>query len=247
MLLSWTAIARAQWPGSAAVESGVVEGTSKTFGTLSPTVLTIGMGSMVPPNSSVTYATTQSAGGGVGIFQTAAPTVNWWTSFHLPNGAILDRVDMEACDFSNTGELYFAVVRGAVPAGAIQTFAAGGTGVQETPGCAFFQITPTSSNVIANDQFNYWIFFGWLDEYSVVLSVRSFRVRYRLQVSAAPAVATFPNDVPTTHPFFRFVEALAAAGITAGCAPESYCPNNPVTRGEMAVFLAAALGLHFPN
>jgi hypothetical protein len=58
-------------------------------------------------------------------------------------------------------------------------------------------------------------------------------------------VATFPNDVPTTHPFFRFIEALAASGITAGCSADSYCPDNPVTRGEMAVFLAAALGLHF--
>ncbi|HET6899909.1 MAG TPA: S-layer homology domain-containing protein [Vicinamibacteria bacterium] len=75
----------------------------------------------------------------------------------------------------------------------------------------------------------------------------SVRVFYQLQVSPAPATATFPNDVPTGHPFFRFVEALAAAGITGGCSSGSYCPNSPVTRGEMAVFLATALGLHFPN
>jgi hypothetical protein len=43
------------------------------------------------------------------------------------------------------------------------------------------------------------------------------------------------------------VEALAAAGITGGCGPGSYCPASPVSRGEMAVFLATALGLHFPN
>jgi len=69
---------------------------------------------------------------------------------------------------------------------------------------------------------------------------------YRLQVSPAPALATF-GDVPTGHPFFRFVEALAAAGITAGCGSGQYCPDNPVTRGQMAVFLSIALGLHFPN
>jgi hypothetical protein len=73
------------------------------------------------------------------------------------------------------------------------------------------------------------------------------RLRYRRQVSPSPAVATFPNDVPTTHPQFRFVEALAAAGITSGCGTGSFCPDSPVTRGQMAVFLAAALGLHFPN
>lgn len=69
---------------------------------------------------------------------------------------------------------------------------------------------------------------------------------YKLQVSPAPAVATF-TDVPTSHPFFRFVEALAAAGITGGCGAGLYCPNSPVTRGQMAVFLSVALGLHFPN
>jgi hypothetical protein len=75
-----------------------------------------------------------------------------------------------------------------------------------------------------------------------------YRVRliYRRQVSPAPGVATFPNDVPTTHPYFRFVEALAASGVTGGCGTGSYCPDMPVTRGQMAVFLAAALGLHFP-
>jgi hypothetical protein len=65
------------------------------------------------------------------------------------------------------------------------------------------------------------------------------------QVSPAPMAATF-TDVPTTHPFFRFVEALFASGITAGCGSGNFCPNDPVTRGQMAVFLAAALGLHFP-
>jgi hypothetical protein len=29
--------------------------------------------------------------------------------------------------------------------------------------------------------------------------------------------------------------------------PPLYCPDNPVTRGQMAVFLATALGLHWKN
>jgi hypothetical protein len=51
--------------------------------------------------------------------------------------------------------------------------------------------------------------------------------------------------VPTSHAQFRFVEALAASGITGGCGGGDFCPNNPVTRGQMAVFLATALGLHY--
>ena len=73
------------------------------------------------------------------------------------------------------------------------------------------------------------------------------QVVWRRTVSPAPGTATF-NDVPTSHPFFQYVEALKASGITGGCqaAPPLYCPDAPVTRGQMAVFLAKALGLHWP-
>jgi len=69
-------------------------------------------------------------------------------------------------------------------------------------------------------------------------------VYYRLQVSPPPGTATF-NDVPTSSPWFPYVEALASAGVTGGCAPSLYCPNDPITRGQMAVFLAKALGLQW--
>ena len=41
------------------------------------------------------------------------------------------------------------------------------------------------------------------------------------------------------------IEALYAAGITRGCSQEPlrYCPDQPVTRAQMATFLARALGL----
>lgn len=47
--------------------------------------------------------------------------------------------------------------------------------------------------------------------------------------------------------FFPFIEALAAAGVTGGCSvsPPLYCPDDPVTRGQMAVFISRALGLQF--
>jgi S-layer homology domain len=65
-------------------------------------------------------------------------------------------------------------------------------------------------------------------------------------VSPAPAVATF-GDVPASDPFFQFIEALAASGITGGCGGGNFCPDAPLTRGQAAVFLAKALGLHFPH
>ena len=76
----------------------------------------------------------------------------------------------------------------------------------------------------------------------------SVEVWWRRSVSPAPATASF-NDVPTSHPFFQYVEALKASGITGGCAasPPLYCPDNSLTRGQMLVFLAKALGVHWPG
>lgn len=78
----------------------------------------------------------------------------------------------------------------------------------------------------------------------VLIQLTKARAEWRRQVSPAPATPTF-DDVPTSHLFYQHIEALAASGITAGCDADSYCPNDPLTRGQMAVFLAKALGLHW--
>jgi len=72
-------------------------------------------------------------------------------------------------------------------------------------------------------------------------------VQWHRTLSPAPESPSF-NDVPTNHPFFQFIEALKASGITGGCGDgTNYCPDASLTRGQMAVFLAKALGLHWPN
>ena len=45
------------------------------------------------------------------------------------------------------------------------------------------------------------------------------------------------TDVPPTDPFFKFIQKMKDLGITSGCAATMYCPDDPVTRGEMAVFI----------
>ncbi len=79
---------------------------------------------------------------------------------------------------------------------------------------------------------------------TVDLKFRGIIVRWKRQVSAAPYDATFA-DVPTNHPFFQHIEALANSGITVGCGGGNFCPSEPVTRGQIAVLLAKALGLHW--
>ena len=61
----------------------------------------------------------------------------------------------------------------------------------------------------------------------------------------APAVATFPDVAPGFWAFQQ-IEALAAAGITTGFPDGTYRPFDPVTRAQMAAFLARALGMEWP-
>jgi len=55
------------------------------------------------------------------------------------------------------------------------------------------------------------------------------------------------DDVSTNYWAWQFIERLYNAGITGGCsiAPLNYCPNNTVTRAEMAIFLLR--GIHGPS
>lgn len=51
------------------------------------------------------------------------------------------------------------------------------------------------------------------------------------------------DDVPADYAHAGGIGAIAAAGITAGCEPERFCPARTVTRGQMASFLVRALDL----
>jgi hypothetical protein len=73
-----------------------------------------------------------------------------------------------------------------------------------------------------------------------------FEIWWRRIVSDPPVTPTFA-DVPTSNTFYPFIEALAASGITGGCGGGNFCPDAPLKRGQMAAFLAKALGLHWPN
>lgn len=56
--------------------------------------------------------------------------------------------------------------------------------------------------------------------------------------------APYFSDVSANHPFFRWIQKMRELGITAGCTANQYCPDDGVTRGQMAVFIVRArLGL----
>ena len=69
-------------------------------------------------------------------------------------------------------------------------------------------------------------------------------VFYHLQTSPAGDIAHF-QDVPEDDPDFAEVEALYASGIMHSCGAARFCPDAPVTRAQLAVYLARALGLYW--
>jgi hypothetical protein len=160
----------------------------------------------------------------------------------VPAGALVVRFELEACDTSPTGEVAAAFIKTVGAGGGGALVASIGTGTAATPGCARFPFTLPAPEAVDNLTRKY--FFEITTGNTAATTVAAVRAFYRLQVSAAPAAATFA-DVSTSHPYFRFVEALVASGITGGCGSGNYCPDDPITRAQMAVFLATALGLHF--
>jgi hypothetical protein len=73
--------------------------------------------------------------------------------------------------------------------------------------------------------------------------IGAVQVWWRTTVSSPPAFPTF-NDVPESDPGYQYIEALAISGITGGCGGGNFCPENAVTRRQMAIFLSKALGLN---
>jgi hypothetical protein len=53
----------------------------------------------------------------------------------------------------------------------------------------------------------------------------------------AVGVSTGFADVPTSHWAAAWIKQFAAEGITSGCGNGNFCPDTPVTRAQMAVFL----------
>ncbi len=58
-----------------------------------------------------------------------------------------------------------------------------------------------------------------------------------------PATGTKFTDVSSDYWAASWIEQLANEGITSGCAVGQYCPDSPVTRAQMAVFLVRMFNL----
>ena len=193
----------------------------------------------VPHDSSVTWTRPNAA-----ICKTSGGFNSFWAPLNVPNGVDMSTVEVHYEDNTTADDGFVCITRYDVDAGynndeECRVFPAG------NPGDTTFAFDPAPGHNISDNR-HPWVIHVFPDTDAGNFCLYGVRVAYTRDVSAAPGTATF-GDVPTGHIFFKFVEALAAAGITSGCGGGDFCPDDPLTRGQMAAFLAGALGLHFPD
>ncbi len=66
-----------------------------------------------------------------------------------------------------------------------------------------------------------------------------FLIKALNEVPATPCSGLF-LDVPTNYWACSYIERLVQLNITSGCSTNYYCPNQNVTRAQMAKFLTSA-------
>ncbi|MGE5413430.1 MAG: S-layer homology domain-containing protein [Syntrophomonadaceae bacterium] len=214
--------------------------TPAAFGTDAYTVTTIPATAFYPGTSYVFYTTSPPDLGRTGFANTVT---EFYAGLTLPGGAVVDYIGLNTSspdDFAFGVALYGRHKDGSLTT--IGTFSSTvhgwGTDFNAAALGYVWQGGSGGTLILNVEQGSIPDFslFGWVE------------VWWRRSVSPPPATASF-GDVPTSHPFFQFVEALKASGITGGCSasPPLYCPDSALTRGQMAVFLAKALGLNWPG
>jgi hypothetical protein len=165
---------------------------------------------------------------------------------HVPGGSLVDYVELDYCNNDATAGhdliayVYDCGYRGDCGASPIATL----TGAANS-GCT--DVTANPGSFTANNfthEYLVDVIFPTAGAHDGTISLAGAIVGWKYQVSPAPGSATFP-DVPPSDFGFQYIEALAASGITGGCGGGNYCPDSNLTRRQMAIFLAKALGLYW--
>lgn len=161
----------------------------------------------------------------------------------LPSGVQIVTVGISGCIASPGDlvvELFDNLSQGQGSGGGtnIATFTVNDTG------CVFEGVSPFYLYPQNGGHTLYAVVYWAGDHFDGSTKFNNVYIAYKRQVSPAPATPTF-GDVPVSDPGFQFIEALAASGISGGCGNGNFCPNANVTRRQMAIFLAKALGLYW--
>jgi len=213
-----------------------------TWGIQDDSFTVLGAAEFLPRSSSaVTYSFNTTTGfvhaDGTGYTMVAPLAV--------PNGVMLKDMLVVACDDDGT-DGFSVILSECVNLDANCAFDVDfsvASGDAAMPGCAYFAADPPAAKAMQT----------WPRTYFVSLStggttkIRSVAMRWQRRVTGLSSGVVIFNDVLAGHPYKQYIDALGTSGISMGCGGGKYCPDNPVTRGQLAVFLARALGLYFPD
>ena len=181
----------------------------------------------------------------------------WWIPenpdlsavFHLPSGASLENIRLYAFDGMGIPDVNVECEivaenwagKNSVQIVKVETDTDDlGLGYQTVDGA------PPANRRLIRNQGNFYHARVTLDngDRSIFLRLWGVKLFYRLQVN--PNLPTNFTDIGHLNERFQNgINALDSAGITNGCTPTEFCPDRNITRGEMAVFLAEALGLNW--
>ena len=212
------------------------------YGTSSASVATLGAFDFDAVDSATPYT---DDGNVHRYFNAAGGRKVWIGTFHIPSGTTITGFGFSYCD-SNSASMqdYTIAIYDFDSTGAANFITSFGPTTNNTCSTAFSPAV--SYNLDANQNHFITMIVFQPEVIDGTVKMVGASLSYKRRISTPPATATF-GDVSNASPIYKFVEALAAAGITGGCGNGNYCPNDPVTRGQMAVFISTALGLHFPN
>ncbi len=213
----------------------------QTWGTTNTTYVTVPEWQFSPSSSAVSY----SDFGSPARRYTLTPFSFFFASASLPPGALLQNLEFDFCNSQpDGGSSILLLLYGASATNTNLTLLTQITGAANQ-GCtaAFAELSGLGYTNDDDHRLILEAVFGTNGDGTTSFS--GAVVGYKLQVSPAPASPTFA-DVPATDLAFPYIEALAASGVTAGCGSGNFCPDTVVTRKQMAVFLAKALGLYYP-
>ncbi len=222
---------------TAALVAGV-GAAQQVFGTKDYNITKVAAVSFVPADSGQAYHTS----GSLGRYGALNTDTHFYATLDLPAGIIIDYIGFNNLNDGTPGVMGIALWD---RAGGTSRLIASLDCTAHTTWATDSSPVPLNLHLLGRSDAVFVLdveiasspnlqFFGWVG------------VWWRRDVYPYPAVQHF-SDVPATSQWFKYVEALYAAGITTGIGNGLYGFNEPVTRGQMAIFLSRALGLHWPN
>lgn len=207
------------------------------WGTTLPSISQISAFQFVPYDSTMTLAVSNDNM----RYKTNAGDPSWVrATTNLPSGVKVEGIEVYGCDDDPTSDsdLYAWFV--ICTSGTCTWY--GDNLTNGSPSCDYFYYDLSSANITIDNVFSNYFVEVKLSTNNDTNRFQSFNIYYSRQISPPPSTPTF-SDVPTAHPFYQEIEALAASGITTGYPDGTFRPNNYVTRQSMAAFLSRALGL----